>query len=104
MKALFSVSANDSGDTVLHARLSDLRNLGVPDHLGPFFSFIADEFPEIGRRAGQHHAAEFSTPCLQLGIGKPSVDLNVELFEDRRGRVLRRNKPDPLARLESWNE
>jgi hypothetical protein len=31
---------------------------GEPDHLGPFFGFVGDELPEVGRRAGKYHAAQ----------------------------------------------
>jgi hypothetical protein len=52
------------------------------DHLAPFLSFVRDELSEVGGRARQQRAAQIGKPRLDLGIGKPGVDLLVELVDD----------------------
>src|SRR3954471_20022441 len=72
-------------------------DFGGPDHLRPFLGFIADELAEVVRRAWKHRASEVGEPRLYFRIGKRCIDLAVELFDDRRRRVLGCNQPDPLA-------
>src|SRR5262249_58720171 len=50
-----------------------------PDHLAPFLGFVGDQLAKIGRREREHVAAQVGKPRLELGIGKASVDLLVEL-------------------------
>src|SRR5436190_4335496 len=38
---------------------SDLRNLGGPDHLGPFFGFIANELAEFGEARLQNRVSNW---------------------------------------------
>src|SRR6516164_11070727 len=51
-------------------------------HLAPLLGFIGDELSEVGRRARKARTAQLSKPCLNLGIGKPRIDLFVERFDD----------------------
>src|SRR6516225_1624422 len=79
----------DSSDMATHLLLLRL-DAGGPDHLRPFFGFSGNQRPEIGRRAGNGHAAEVSELGLELGIGETGIDLAIELIDDLGRRVRRR--------------
>src|SRR4051794_23906836 len=67
-------------------RTGSLRlEAGELDPLAPFLGFVCYELSEVGGRARQQRAAQISKPRLDLGIGKPSVDLLVELVDDLDG-------------------
>src|SRR5215471_10290400 len=61
-----------------------------PDDVAPFLRFVGDELAKVGGRQRECVAAQVGKPRLELGIGKASVDLLVELLDDlgRRGRAL----------------
>ena len=74
----------------------DAREL---DHLGPLLGFVDDELVEVAGRAWKHSAAKVGKARVQLGVGKPYIDLAVKLLDNFDGRVLRRADPNPAARL-----
>ena len=55
----------------------------------PFFTFLDNEFAEIGRRTDESHGAQFSESRPQLGIGEAGIDLVVKPVDDLGGGVLR---------------
>src|SRR6202040_802045 len=57
-------------------------------HLAPFLGFVGNELAKIGGRARKHRAAQVGKPCPELGIGKASIDLLVELHDDLCRRIL----------------
>ena len=67
------------------------------DHLAPFLGFVCDELSEVGGRPAKR-AAQIGKPRLDLGIGKPSVDLLVELVDDLDGCVPWSADTEPAAR------
>src|SRR5262249_35648381 len=79
-------------------------DVGPPDHLRPLFLVICDEFSELGRRAGTHHAAKIGKPRPHLGIGERRIDFVVELVDDFGRRVPRREKTKPPACLVARQE
>src|SRR5262249_18987336 len=83
---------------------SDSLRLDVerPDDVAPLLRFVDDELAEIGGRERGHVATQGGKPRRPLGIGKPSVDLSVELVDDlcRRGlRCARRRTSCSLRNL-----
>jgi len=62
-------------------------DVGRPDHLAPLFGFLGDHLAEVSGREREHVAAQVGKARLDLGIGKASVDLLVELLDylGRRG-------------------
>src|SRR5437667_4501543 len=56
-------------------------------HLGPLVSFLCDELAEVGGRTRVHCGTQLGGPGLDLGIGKGSVDLAIELVDDWGGRA-----------------
>src|SRR5262245_2562500 len=62
-------------------------DVGRPDHPRPLLGVIGDVFAEVGGRAWKHGATKLGKARLHLGIGKPCIDLAVELLNDfgRRG-------------------
>ncbi len=79
-------------------------DMGRADHLGPLLGFIGDELAEVGGRARKGRTAKLGKPGLQLGIGKPCIDLAIDLVDDFRGRVLRRTKAGPVTCFEARHE
>src|SRR5262249_40564346 len=65
-------------------------DVGGPDHLGPFLSFVDDELSEFSRHHRHRHAAEVGKARLDLGIGKDRIDFLVKLLDDLDGGALRR--------------
>src|SRR5262249_60757005 len=64
---------------------------------------------KFGMRSGrgladQHYAAEIGKPRLELGVGKPSVDLLVESVDDVCRCALARADAVPRTRLVAGNE
>src|SRR5262249_56776561 len=57
-------------------------DVGRPDYLGPLLDFFGNEGPEIGRRAGEDHAAKVGKVSPQLGIGQAGIDFLVERVDD----------------------
>src|SRR5262249_61904850 len=57
------------------SRASLCLDVGGPDHLGPFLSFVGDELAKIGGREGEHGPAPVRKPRLQLRVPKGRVDL-----------------------------
>ena len=56
---------------------------GKLDHLGPLRGFFGDELAKVGGREREHVATQVGKPRLHRGIGEASVDLLVELHDDR---------------------
>src|SRR5262249_2912039 len=52
---------------------------GELHHLGPFLGFRGDEVAEVAGRAKERHRAKVGKARLERGIGKPRLDLPVEL-------------------------
>src|SRR5262249_36637976 len=77
---------------------------GELDHLRPFLGFVGDELAKVGGREREHVATEVEEPCLDLGIGKASVDLLVELLDDLGRRGLWCANAVPSARLVAPHE
>src|SRR5262249_35885418 len=78
-RALRNILPHPHGSVRLNAR--------ELDHLRPFLGFVGDELAKVGGREREHVATEVEKPCLDLGIGKASVDLLVELLDDLGRRV-----------------
>src|SRR5215472_19257539 len=74
-------------------------DVGRPDHLGPLFGFVGDQFSELSRRSWQRHAAEVSETGLYLRVVESRVDLLVELVDDLGRRGPRCADAEPTARL-----
>src|SRR5262249_19214940 len=68
-----------------------------PNDVAPLLRFVDDELAEIGGREREHVATQVGKPRLHLGIGKPSVDLSVELVDDLGRRGLRCADAVPAA-------
>jgi hypothetical protein len=64
-------------------------DVGRPDHLAPFLSFVGDELPKVSRGAGERCAAQIDKPGLDRGISEGSVDLFVERVNNLSRRVFR---------------
>ena len=82
------------------ARRSLRLNAGKLDHLCPLLRICGDEYPEVGRRANEHRAAEVGDPRFHSRIVEARVNLLVELVNDLSGRVSRSANPlpaDPLV-------
>src|SRR5262249_2248653 len=86
---LWNISPRSSGSLGL--------DVGGPDHLSPFFSFLLKPPPVIRGRAAGDAAAHVGTPHLPLGVRQRGVNRLVEfvtdvrgrdVFDDGRGRVL----------------
>src|ERR1700730_7720022 len=75
-----------------------------PDDVAPLLRFVGDELAKVGGCEREHVATHIGKPRLDLGIGKASVDLLVELVDylDRRG--LRCADAIPGARLVARRE
>src|SRR5215203_5361288 len=56
-----------------------------PDHLAPFLCIIGDELAEVGRRAGNHRAAQIAELRFDSGIRETRIDLLVEPVDDLGG-------------------
>ena len=87
-------AARDHSTLMLAARIT-LAHFSVSSRIS---------LPKSSGEPRKHHAAEVGEPRLYLRIGKRGIDLGIELLDDRSRRVLGRNEPDPLARLETRNE
>src|SRR5262245_2153468 len=80
-----------SATSLVQANTEDLAgpslrlDLGVPDNLGPFLGFIADELAELDRRKNERGAAQLGEPRLYFRVGKSCIDLFIELEDDLRG-------------------
>src|SRR5262245_39441128 len=74
----------------------DARGL---DHFGPLLGVVGDELAKVGGREREHVATEVGKPRLDLGVGKASVDLLVELLDDLGRRGLRCADAGPITRL-----
>src|SRR5262245_13273077 len=59
-----------------------------PDHLAPLLGFFRNEPAKVGGREREHSATEIGKPRLNLGFGKATADLLVELVDDLGGRSL----------------
>src|SRR6516225_8527641 len=92
-----------SSDIATHLLLLWL-DVGGPDHLGPFLGLSGNERPEIGRRAGNEHAAEIGELGFELGIVKSGIDLAIELIDDRGRRIRGRAEAEKCARLIARHE
>src|SRR5262245_20712263 len=73
-------------------------------HLAPLLGFVGDELAKVGGREREHVATQVGKARLDLGIGKTSVDLLVELLDDLGRRGLRCADAVPGARLVSRHE
>ena len=58
-----------------------------PNDVAPLVDNFGDELAEISGAHRHRHATEIGEPRLDLGIGKSSIDLLVELVDDFGGRV-----------------
>src|SRR5262245_17296305 len=70
-------------------------DVGRPDHLAPFFSFVRDELSEIGRRARHPRDSEIVEPRLDLRIVERTLDFAVEPADKLRGCPPGGAKADP---------
>src|SRR5215475_15610999 len=73
--------------------------LAAWNHLAPFLGFVGDQLPKVGGREREHSATEIGKPRLDLGFGKASVDLLVELVDDLGGGSLWCADAEPITRL-----
>src|SRR5262249_1759468 len=73
-------------------------------HVAPFLGFVGNELAKIGGRARKHRAAQVGKPRPELGIGKASIDLLVELRDDLCRRILGCAEAIPIARLVARHE
>jgi hypothetical protein len=79
----------------------DARKL---NHVGPLLGVVGNELGECGGRARQCREAQFCKPCLRLTIGKPNVDLLVELVYQLGRCIPGCADAIPRARLVARNE
>src|SRR5262245_57035082 len=70
-------------------------NVCRANDLAPLVDTFGDKLAEISGAHRHRHATEIGKPRLDLGIGKSSIDLLVELVDDLRGRVPRRADAAP---------
>jgi len=70
----------------------------------PFFDFLRDKYAEFVWRAAKYRTAEFSKPLFRLRIREHSVDLCVELRDDRRRGARGRTDPVPNACLRDLSD
>src|SRR5207248_4093714 len=78
-------------------------DVGRPDHLAPFFSFVSDELTEVGGRTGEHGATQFEQR-LDLGVGEARIGLLVELVDNLGGRIPRCAEAPHCARFVARDE
>src|SRR5262245_37026838 len=83
-------------------RASTRLGTGELYHPGPFPGFVGDQFAEVGSRAAQDRAAQFSDARLDLGIGQYGVELFVESVDDFGRCIAGRADALPAARLVAW--
>jgi hypothetical protein len=57
------------------------------DDLRPFLGVIRDEFAEFRGRAWKHFRAQILKLGFELGIGKPRIDLAIELVDNVCRRI-----------------
>jgi hypothetical protein len=63
-------------------------DVGGPDHLSPPLGFVGDELAEIGGRARKHHTTQTREPRFQIGISESSINLTIDLVDNRNRRLL----------------
>src|SRR5712671_2383196 len=85
------------------ARLFRL-DVGRPDHLAPFLSFLTDELAEIGGREHEWRAAQVGKAGLHLRVGEGRIDFSIELLNDFGWGPFRRSDAKPGARLVARQE
>src|SRR5689334_1426743 len=74
------------------------------DNLGPFSRIVCDELLELIRRTRKGRAAKIGKARNDLRLGKATIDLTVEPFDDIDGRALGRTDPEPDVRIEAVYE
>src|SRR5215470_9308201 len=74
-----------------------------PDHLGPLLGFFGNQLLKVGGRSRKGHAADVGKACFDLGVGKPLIDLFVELANDIGWGASRCTDAIPRARLVAWH-
>src|SRR5215468_41830 len=67
------IRGTDITEFLAGSRASLCLDVGGPDHLGPFLSFVGDELAKIGRREREHVAAHVRKPRLQLRVRKAAL-------------------------------
>ena len=68
-------------------------------HLAPFFGFVDQELPELGRRTCKDRDTQVSKPHLDFRISQSRCDLVVKLVDNLAGDALRRAETVPSASL-----
>src|SRR5262245_61962940 len=82
------------------AETSSLRlDVGGPDHLAPFFSFLLKPPPVIRGRAASDGTAQVGKPHLQFGVRQRGVNLLVEFVDDLGRRVFGCADTYPCSRI-----
>ena len=69
------------------------------DQFAPFRGLLDGELVEISWGSNKRRACHVSDACGDHGIGKPRVDLLIELIDDRAGRILGSSDPNPPGDL-----
>src|SRR5262245_10005852 len=75
---------------------------GELDHLGPFLSFVGDEFAKIGGRTREHRTSQIGEARLHGGIRESGINFLVELLDNLYGRSSRYDNPVPASRFVAW--
>src|SRR5215472_7043738 len=94
---MIAKAATESADSIR-------PDAGELDHVAPLLDFLRDALAEVGRRSGQHRAAEVGKSRLHAGIDESRVDLVVELVDNLGRRALGCANAVPLARLVTRDE
>src|SRR5262245_16862477 len=88
----------DSGSASVHLDVEGA------DHLAPLLGFFGDELAEVAGRAWKYSATKVGKARLHPGVGKPCIDLAVNLLDDFGRRGLWCADALPIARFVAWHE
>jgi hypothetical protein len=67
----------------MECRSGSLRlDAGRPDHLGPLFCFVADEFLEFGGRHRHRHRGQIGETRSEFWIGESGAALFIKFIDD----------------------
>jgi len=74
----------------MECRSGSLRlDAGRPDHLGPLFCFVANEFLEFGGRHRHRHRGQIGKTRSEFWVGESYAGLLIKFIDDLGGRAFR---------------
>jgi hypothetical protein len=89
----------------MECRSGSLRlDAGRPNHLGPFFCFVADEFLEFEGRHRHRHRGQIGKTRSEFWIGESGSGLFIKSIDDLGGRAFRGADAIPAGGFISWHE